>query len=191
MAAGEPGADYVLFGEPDAQRPAALGGGDCRAPAMVGRAVRAALRRLCRLAREALPSSLPPARILSWSAISSGPIRAAPRRRLTDAGRAIAQPVRSACRNRHYHCAGTASRARITPEMSLLRPISRAGEPADDDGRRHRADLAGAACRAAARERRRQALRAASQEAPTTAKADGCDTDASCDADAVGAAQAR
>ena len=51
MAAGEAGADYVLFGEPDAARPAALDGGDCRAAAMVGRIVRTALRRLCRLAR--------------------------------------------------------------------------------------------------------------------------------------------
>ena len=51
MAAGEAGADYVLFGEPDATRPAAFGRGDRRAPAMVGRTVRAALRRLCSIAR--------------------------------------------------------------------------------------------------------------------------------------------
>ncbi len=51
MAAGEAGADYVLFGEPDARRTAAFDRGDRRAPAMVGRIVRAALRRLCGLAR--------------------------------------------------------------------------------------------------------------------------------------------
>ncbi len=81
MAAGERGADYVLFGEPDAngQRPSA--GSDCRTPAMVGRTVRAALRRLCRLARGGCRIRKLPARILCWSAISSGPTRAAPRRR--------------------------------------------------------------------------------------------------------------
>ena len=51
MVAGETGADYVLFGEPDAQRRTAVGRSDRRAAAMVGRIVRAALRRLCRLAR--------------------------------------------------------------------------------------------------------------------------------------------
>ena len=51
MAAGEAGADYVLFGEPDAQRTAAIDGSDRRTAAMVGRTVRAALRRLCGVAR--------------------------------------------------------------------------------------------------------------------------------------------
>ena len=51
MAAGELGADYVLFGEPDAngRRPSTRS--DRRTPAMVGRTVRAPVRRLCRLAR--------------------------------------------------------------------------------------------------------------------------------------------
>ena len=81
MAAGEAGADYVLFGEPDAKGTAAFGRGDRRAPAMVGRTVRAALRRLCGLARGGLANLRLPARISCWSAISSGPIRAVPRRR--------------------------------------------------------------------------------------------------------------
>jgi hypothetical protein len=50
MAAGEAGADYVLFGERDAKGAAALDRGDRRTPAMVGRTVRAALRRLRRIA---------------------------------------------------------------------------------------------------------------------------------------------
>ena len=45
MRAGELGADYVLFGEPDAGRRPSLGGRP-RPPGLVGRAVRAALRRL-------------------------------------------------------------------------------------------------------------------------------------------------
>ena len=79
MAAGEAGADYVLFGEPDAegQRPSVEA--IAERLRLVGRAVRAALRRLCGVARGS-PSNLPrPARISSWSAISSGPIRAARR----------------------------------------------------------------------------------------------------------------
>ena len=91
MAAGEAGADYVLFGEPDAEGPAAFGRGDRRAPAMVGRTVRAALRRLCRRRARRLANSPRPARISCWSAISSGTIRAAPAAALMDAEQAIRQ----------------------------------------------------------------------------------------------------
>ena len=54
MTAGELGADYVLFGEPDAkgQRPSVEA--IAERLRMVGRIVRAALRRLCRLARGSL-----------------------------------------------------------------------------------------------------------------------------------------
>ena len=81
MSAGELGADYVLFGEPDAkgQRPSVEA--IAERLAMVGRIVRAALRRLCGLARGGLRIRRQTARISSWSAISSGPIRAARRRR--------------------------------------------------------------------------------------------------------------
>ena len=54
MTAGEAGADYVLFGEPDESRRAALLRGDCGTAAMVGGTVRAALRRLCGVARRGL-----------------------------------------------------------------------------------------------------------------------------------------
>ena len=79
--AGEAGADYVLFGEPDGKRAAAIGGRDCGAAAVVGRTVRAALCRLCGDGRRGRANLPRPARISCWSAISSGPIRAAPRRR--------------------------------------------------------------------------------------------------------------
>ena len=81
MAAGELGADYVLFGEPDAQgqRPssrsrspsACNGGRSCSSRHASASQPRA--RRLSNSPRQA--------RILSWSAISSGPIRAARRLR--------------------------------------------------------------------------------------------------------------
>ena len=79
MAAGEAGADYVLFGEPDAKGSAPRrrrspsgcnGGKNCSnrlASALPSRARKPS-------------SSPPPAPTSSWSAISSGPIRAAPRR---------------------------------------------------------------------------------------------------------------
>ena len=87
MTAGELGADYVLFGEPDAkgQRPSMEA--IAERSAMVGRIVRAALRRFCGLARGGLSSSPAPARISCWSAISSGPIRAVRRRRWRMPGR--------------------------------------------------------------------------------------------------------
>ena len=81
MAAGEAGRGLRAVRRARCQRAAALGRGDRRAPAMVGRIVRAALRRLCRLARGGCRIRRAPARISCWSAISSGPIRAAPRRR--------------------------------------------------------------------------------------------------------------
>jgi thiamine-phosphate pyrophosphorylase len=54
MTAGELGADYVLFGEHDRARQTPVGRCDRRAACMVGRAVRAALRRLRRDARRGL-----------------------------------------------------------------------------------------------------------------------------------------
>ena len=81
MAAGEAGADYVLFGEPDAngQRPSAEAiaerlqwWAELFEPPCVGFAASR---------RGGAANSPRPARISCWSAISSGPIRAAPRRR--------------------------------------------------------------------------------------------------------------
>ena len=51
MVAGELGADYVLFGEPDAQGQRPSVEAIAERLRMVGRIVRAALRRLCGLAR--------------------------------------------------------------------------------------------------------------------------------------------
>ena len=80
MTAGELGADYVLFGEPDAKggghrwrrSPSGSDGG----PNCSSRHASASPPRARRLT-----SSPPMARISCWSAISSGPIRAARRRR--------------------------------------------------------------------------------------------------------------
>ena len=89
MAAGEAGADYVMFGEPDAAGTASIDRGHRRAPAMVGRTVRTALCRLCGLARGGPRICERPARISCWSAISSGPMRAAPAAALKDVEQAI------------------------------------------------------------------------------------------------------
>ena len=90
MAAGEAGADYVLFGEPDAkgQRPSVEAiaerlqwWAELFEPPCVGFAA----------SREEATNSPPPAPISSWSAISSGPIRAAPAAALTEVEQAIRQ----------------------------------------------------------------------------------------------------
>ena len=115
MAAGELGADYVLFGEPDAKGngrrwrrspSGCTGGPNCSsrpASAMPPRARRP-------------PHSLPPAPIFCWSAISSGPIRAAPRRRWPRSARRSGRrtPQRRESRGR----------TGMTPDMKLLRPIA-------------------------------------------------------------------
>ena len=55
MLAAEAGADYVMFGEPDDERPPAVVRGRPRARRMVGGGVRNSLRRLCRRLDEIAP----------------------------------------------------------------------------------------------------------------------------------------
>ena len=85
------GADYVLFGEPDASGAAALD--RRRSPSACNGGMNCSSRLASALPPRArrLPNSPPPARISCWSAISSGPIRAAPEAALIDAEQAIRQ----------------------------------------------------------------------------------------------------
>ena len=81
MLAAEAGADYVMFGEPDADRPPALVRGDHRAGGVVGGGVRGALRRHLPPRSTRSSRSRQPAPTSSRSAIGPCATRAAAPRR--------------------------------------------------------------------------------------------------------------
>ena len=110
MAAGEARRGLRAVRRARCAGAATFGRGDRRTPAMVGRIVRAALRRLCRARARRPPNSPRPAPISCWSAISSGPIRAAPAAALTRCGTGDPASARRGVRK-------SQGRSRDRPEM--------------------------------------------------------------------------
>ena len=142
MAAGEAGADYVLFGEPDAEGPAALGRGDRRAPGWWAELFEPPCVGYAASLEEAREFAAAGADfVLVGDFIWADPRGAAAA--LKDAEETIWEAHAAAFRK-------SQSRTGITPEMKILRPYRSWRCCLTVAGRRRGANLADAAGRPAA-----------------------------------------